>query len=255
MRIEKSVAMCCTLSIFLTFVAGASAYVDLSGYMPNTPYEYDSTAGTSAAVTKISFDYSYGDILPSSVGKPGFRIRRLNPDLTDSWLGSFNMHTNSFNLDTDFGPYSNSDSSLVAGTHHYEFTLNRTNGLWDLAIDGTPIEFSSLASTNYIQPDGFVIGESSPGVTNIGVVIANKYFSDESSEAVQNAIDLGMTAYTGGAGLGGTGAYRLEFTGLPGATGAFVDNIQFTPIPAPGAILLGGIGVSLVGWLRRKRSL
>ncbi len=52
-------------------------------------------------------------------------------------------------------------------------------------------------------------------------------------------------------GLGPIG--YIYFNSIGDGAGSDIDNLEF--IPAHGAILLGGIGVGLVGWLRRRRTL
>jgi hypothetical protein len=72
-------------------------------------------------------------------------------------------------------------------------------------------------------------------------------------------------------GGGETWLWSPWFTGTPGdtlkitATGdqwtgfatygqLAVDQIEASPIPAPGALVLGSLGVGIVGWLRRRRA-
>jgi hypothetical protein len=118
----------------------------------------------------------------------------------------------------------------------------------------------NLASPAYFRiTDDFIVGDTY-FVYDFGAPILTTSFSyagvptgfsDPGESAWQSS------AYSGGEILLAPGAHHLvvQGDGIGGIPAGFYTQLTSAPIPAPGAILLGSIGMGVVSWLRRRRTL
>lgn len=131
--------------------------------------------------------------------------------------------------------------------------------------------FSQQSPPNYIGTGGtYDIGGASGGwdgtiridlalpASMVGIGVANnsggleflRVYDSTGSLLESHQVATGANVYA----VITRGAYDISRFEIIGDFFA-IDDLQFNAIPAPGAILLGSIGVSLVGWLRRRRTI
>lgn len=117
--------------------------------------------------------------------------------------------------------------------------------------NGWVLEAGTLGTVLFTLPTPYVTIDWWDIDTN--VVYVDAY------DATDNLLD----SFTGPANPGvDSGTTTLSGPGLisymtlhDGGGYVSIANMTYEPIPAPGAILLGGVGVCFVGWLRRRKSL
>lgn len=134
----------------------------------------------------------------------------------------------STSLDVGIGLTSPPDTDLSAFDNYALLFANDNDDTWSVNL--------------YMETGGSVIIESD--VFDIPRGYMRKITWDISGITRSNVTGIGFVISS-----------DLDGGDYPSAGDAFHLSVSVNPIPAPGAIVLGSIGIGLVGWLRRRRKL
>jgi len=141
-----------------------------------------------------------------------------------------------------------------------------SGGLFGDTVSGPPYLGSTVTASNFQSSSAFfynpiTVTFSAP-ISRAGFDAITNPSDDMTIRTFRSAVQTGSFLFDTSLtpsflGVGDlAGIDRIEIEAPVIQNGAFaIDNFRFAVIPAPGAIVLGGIGFGCVTWLRRRRSL
>lgn len=151
-------------------------------------------------------------------------------------------------------------------------SVDASSGLY--VIDPGPnffdADFIPVSGENVFAPDNYPTSPQGTLTISFGtpVFALGAWFLDVEADYAGTGIEVGGTLYAFSANQGddsqsflgiiSTSPFttaKIQMATGPATNGVGIDDVKYAVVPAPGAILLGGIGIALVGWLRRNRSL
>jgi hypothetical protein len=158
-----------------------------------------------------------------------------------------------------FANWTVSDGAVdLIGNAYYD--LQPGNGLY-VDLDGSRLAAGKITSVPIAL---------SQGTYELSFELAGNLRNYDSPDTAAVQVDMGnllnkvyslpkdapFTLFTETLMVSGPSMVTLSFEGSGGDNvGMLLDDVLVRVIPAPGALMLGGIGVSLIGWLRRRRAI
>jgi hypothetical protein len=131
-------------------------------------------------------------------------------------------------------------------------------------------DFIPVSGENVFAPDNYPTSPEGTLTISFGtpVYALGAWFLDVETDYAGTGIEVAGTLYHFSANQGDNSqsfmgivssssftTAKIKMATGPSTNGVGIDDVTYAVVPVPGAILLGGIGVGLVGWLKRRRSL
>lgn len=218
----------------VVLACGMSLRADVTVYVNNEA----AWSARVSGVTTINWD----DVGPLSEGAH----QEISADHYSSYFGSPKLGVDvSSRLWVGNPDPSNSNNN--AGFFGQDFFAHSGNNVFSPDLTGSPEGILTITFATPMKSMGVWFLDVESDYATTGIEIGGVRYAFPGNQGDNSRSFLGIvsdTAFT---------EFKIHMASGPAAAnGVGIDDVMYSPIPAPGAVLLGLLGFGMVGWFKRR---